>query len=788
MSAGKVPDSIENFTPRRRVTINRPIYTEEDVGALAAEKDSTKEPLLTRTVSKWKEKASKCSCTDVGKRMLSFFPFVSWLPKYKKDYITKDLVAGFTLGVFQIPQGMAYGMLTTLPAIYGLYTSLVPVIVYFFMGTSRFLNIGTFAIISLMVGESVQGHFQNYPVTLDRPNATLFDQQQYLITQKVEYAVTLSFMVGIFQVIFGLLRFGFITIFLSDALISGFTTGAAFHIATSQVKHLVGMNIPRADTSGFFSLFKIYGYIFYNIKQANYVSFLIGLVAFIILLVVKHFAQKYKEKIKIPIPAELIVISLGLGLSYGFDFHHRYDVIILKNVPKGMPPITYPSFNSDLIKEMLVDSLTIALVSYAISVSISKAFAKKNGDIIDVNQELYAYGFSNIVSSFFSCFVSAGSLSRSLLQEQLGSTQVANVYAVALILLTLTVLAPIFRFLPNAILASIIMVALKGLLRQFGVVKVLFKVSKIDAAIWISSFIAVICCGVDYGLGIGFVLNLLATVVRASRPSSSLMGNIKDTEIYTTIGIEPANEMPGIKIFRFHAPLFYANTEFFQKTLYKATVSPLHCIKWAVPKCYQLHTPNPKDQNQINGYVPPKNPLDADNTSGDISLMEDNANGHLPNEKRTESKISITKVTIPQSKPPFCPIHTIILDCSQISYADSMGVGCLIAVCNEYRKHNVDVLLSHCPGNLLQTLEHGGFTSLCKMDNIFLTTHDAVNFAYLKYHAEGICGVEQQDKEEHSNWEMVHVEPSTSNTATTSSEGEVRLSLKYCVVVAYHYS
>lgn len=106
MNAGKVPDSIENFTPRRRVTINRPIYTEEDVGALVAEKDSTKEPLLTRTVSKWKEKASKCSCTDVGKRMLSFFPFVSWLPKYKKDYITKDLVAGFTLGVFQIPQGI----------------------------------------------------------------------------------------------------------------------------------------------------------------------------------------------------------------------------------------------------------------------------------------------------------------------------------------------------------------------------------------------------------------------------------------------------------------------------------------------------------------------------------------------------------------------------------------------------------------------------------------------------------------------------------------------------------
>lgn len=742
-----IPSSMNSFGRQRLVTISRPVYTEKDFVSLCKDQDEPKEPLITRTMTKVKGKVSDYSCACIGKRLQSFFPFFTWIRKYKKPFISRDISAGLTLGIFQIPQGMAYGMLTTLPAIYGLYTSLVPVLVYFFMGSSRFLSIGTFAIISLMVGEAIENqiHLTNIPSISS--NVTVAEVEEFEIKTRIQIAVTLSFLVGIIQFVFGILRFGFITIFLSDALISGFTTGAAFHIATSQVKHLVGINIPRERTGGIFSIFKTFIYIFENIKHVNYTSFIIGVVAFIILFAIKHFTQKYKDKIKIPIPAELIVIVLGLGLSYGLKFHMKYKVKILKNVPKGLPPLTLPSF--EIMDDLLISSITIALVSYAISVSVAKSFAKKHNDDLDTDQELYAYGLSNVVSSFFSCFVSSASLSRSLIQENLGSTQISSIYSIAVVLLTLTLLAPLFNDLPNAILASIIMVALKGLFRQFSVVKVLYKISKVDSLIWTSSFIAVVCLGVDYGLAVGFILNLLATVVRASRPSSTLMGNMENTEIYTSVGYEPAKEIPGVKIFRFHAPLFYANTEYFQKALFKSTVSPFNCVKLSIPKSFRTHSVSSTNKEMMtNGYCSSHEEEIIDT----ISLDEDQSG-----DKQT--KVNISSVDISS----ICPIHTIIIDCSQVSYTDTMGVGCLISVFIEYQKFDVDVLLSHCAGALLVTLQNGGFTSHCGMDNIFMTTHDAVNFAYHKPHLEGILDVDDVKKKKLNKWEMVTMDTSNGD-------------------------
>lgn len=753
---------------KRHVRIERPVYTEEEVSRLYGQ-NIEDESLMKQLSTRIKQ---NCTCADILQRFLSFFPVISWLPKYQKHYLLRDISAGITLGIMQIPQGMAYGMLTTLPPIYGLYASLIPVLVYFLMGSSKHLSIGTFAIISLMVGEVVQKNMNvNFP---SRSNGTTDSQyDQLLVESRIEYAVTVSFLVGAIQFVLGFFRVGFITIFLSDPLISGFTTGAAFHVFSSQVKHLVGMRIPRDKTSGYFSLFKLYGYIFSHIKETNIGALIIGVVATIILFVVKYLTQKYKDKIKFPIPAELIVVILGTGLSYGLKFKETYSIPILENVPKGLPPLSSPKFS--YMQDMIIDCVSIAVVSYAISVSVAKAFAKKNNYKVDANQELYAYGAVNMVGSFLSCFVASASLSRSLIQENLGSTQLAGIFASALIVLTLTVLAPLFVYLPRAILAAIVLVALKGLFKQFSMLKVLWKASVIDMGIWIVSFIAVIIFGVDVGLATGLFVNLLVSVVRNSRPSTTLMGQVKGTEIYMDKFQNSLYETPGVKIFQFHAPLFFANVEFFQEKLYESTVNPSTCIQMAVPSCFQAPTARSEPDSssdkffmENNSYAPPLKERSFSQCSEKRNVPFIQRSGSFDSPNNLSTKV----VYKDESCRLFCPMHTIILECSQICYADTMGVAIISTICNEFKKVDVDVYLANCPAKLLISLETSGFKSKHGSQHIFVSTHDAVQYSLSKEHLKGICEALLKNVNNDASYNMIIRDDSSCSSAQATKEDD----------------
>jgi MFS superfamily sulfate permease-like transporter len=232
-----------------------------------------------------------------------------------------------------------------------------------------------------------------------------------------------------------------------------------------------------------------------------------------------------------------------------------------------MPPLSVP--RGDLIPDIIVDGFVIAVVAFAVNISLAKLFSQKHGYPIDADQELLAYGVQNIVGGFFSCFVSAASLGRSLIQENLGRTQMTSVISCAILLLVLTVLAPLFEPLPNAVLAAIIIVAIRRLFKNFMLVKQLWKVNKIDALTWVVTWTAVILFGIDLGLGIGVIFQILSLTYRLSQPKFSILGEVQGMSgVYDDIDrYEDTIELSGVVIVRFQSALCFINAERFKEKL-----------------------------------------------------------------------------------------------------------------------------------------------------------------------------------------------------------------------------
>ncbi|KAK7490012.1 hypothetical protein BaRGS_00018712 [Batillaria attramentaria] len=303
--------------------------------------------VLKRSLQKMKETFSCCTCSAGCARtyLRRLFPFTNILLGYSALYdLPCDLIAGLTVGIMHIPQGMAYALLARLPPVYGLYTSFYPVLLYFFFGTSRHISVGTFAVVSLMVGAVVdEGHvawerqqtqkgmdfFQGQNLTSSLPTInetgswlTNTKARSELESIKVAYAMSVTFAVGVLQIFLGLVRLGFLTTFLSDPLISGFTTGAAVHVLSSQLHSIFG--VPVGQYSGSFKL--IYGYrdFLVNLNQVNYVTMTASFSAMVVLVLIRDGINNNKKncpRMRVPIPIELFVVSVHVADTL---YHHYF--------------------------------------------------------------------------------------------------------------------------------------------------------------------------------------------------------------------------------------------------------------------------------------------------------------------------------------------------------------------------------------------------------------------------------------------------------------------------------
>ncbi|KAK3730766.1 hypothetical protein RRG08_015683 [Elysia crispata] len=717
------------------------------------EKRQRRSSIIKKSAKKLKDTLSCCTCTsETCKSYLKrLFPFTRVLDGYSGLYdLPCDVIAGLTVGIMHIPQGMAYALLTQLPPVYGLYTSFFPVLIYFLFGTSKHVSVGTFAVVSLMVGAVVdKGHvawqrkelkgamrdFQSghnlthsfgegstlQPEYLGAGGGSFGDNSSAahgiwenifrtrhlseLEEIQVGYAMAVTFTVGVLQLFLGMMRLGFLTTFLSDPLISGFTTGAAIHVFSSQVKSAFGVKVRRF--SGPLKLLFSYKDFLSKLTETNMVTMTATVVAIMVLIAIREGINNnktFKKKMRgVPIPGELMVIIAGTLLSQHFSLHQEHNVDIIGHIPKGFPvaSLTFIEYVPDVIGE----SFAICVTSFAISFAIAKILADKHNYVVDPNQELIAYGVSNVLGSTCSSFCSSASLSRSMVQDGVGGkTQIVSLISSVLVVIVLLALGPLFEDLPNSILAAIIIVSLKGLLKQFGELKRLWRVSKIDFSVWLVTFLATVFLDVDLGLLIGLIYNLVPILLRTQQPYHCLLGKLPDADIYVDLKVHrEASPLPGIKIFQFQAPLYFANMEHFKRALVEATgVDPLYLRRL-------------KEQLKDT----------------DMTLRHDQvcmaASDSWPEEK-CDSHAHGTPVngrTVPEN----CETYAIIIDGSSIQYVDSVTVRVLKEIVLEYREVGVEVYLGECKAPIRVMLDKSGFYKQVYRRNVCATIYHAVRVA-----------------------------------------------------------
>lgn len=466
-----------------------------------------------------------------------FLPILEWLPKYNNDLLKGDLTAGITVGVMLIPQGMAYAMLAGLPPIYGLYASTIPLIIYALLGTSRQLAVGPVAMVSLLtaagVGALADGGTETY----------------------IALAIALAFFVGMIQFLLGAFRLGFLVNFLSHPVISGFTSAAALIIGLSQLKHLLGINIPRSH-----HVHEIVLNAIENFGGINWYTFGIGAVGIALILFVK--------KINRAIPGPLLAVVFGILAVWGLGLYEQ-GVKIVGEVPEGLPSFVLPSVNAETISALLPTALAIALVSFMESIAVAKAIQAKHKNYkVIPNQELIALGLANIGGSLFQSYPTTGGFSRTAVNDQAGAkTGLAAIISAVLIVLTLLFLTPLFYYLPQTILASVIMVAVFGLI-DFKEPIHLWKANRTDFWMLIVTFIATLTLGIEQGIGIGVILSLAMVIFRTTRPHVAELGKVPGTNYYRNVDrFRTVEDRPDLLILRFDAQLYFANINYFKETI-----------------------------------------------------------------------------------------------------------------------------------------------------------------------------------------------------------------------------
>ncbi|OQD44020.1 sodium-independent anion transporter [Croceivirga radicis] len=468
-----------------------------------------------------------------------YFPILDWLPNYKKSYLSGDLVAGLTVGVMLIPQGMAYAMIVGLPPVYGLYTALVPNLVYALTGTSRKLAVGPVALDALIVASGLSA-------------MKLATEGEY-----IAMALFIALFVGVLQLAMGFLKLGFLANFLSRPVVSGFTSAAAIVIGVSQLKHLFGVKVSSSNTV------ETIQQLFTNLHTLNWYDFTIGVAAMLVIVGLKKWNRK--------LPSAMIVVVLGIVGIYLFMVNEA-DVNIVGYVPNGLPAFTLPNFTWEQLTLAFPLAMALAFIAFAEEMAIAKGVEERTQEYHTVpDQELKALGVSNIIGALFQSFSANASMSRTAVNVNEGAkTGLASIISALVVGLVLLFLTPYFQYLPKSILGAIILVAVFGLL-DLKYPAQLYKHQKDELILLIVTFVTTLFVGIAQGIIFGVLFSLFLLIYRTSKPHVAVLGKIKGMDYFKNVerfseDVECDN---GILILRFDAQLFFANVQHFKTALYK---------------------------------------------------------------------------------------------------------------------------------------------------------------------------------------------------------------------------
>ncbi|KYQ89714.1 RNA recognition motif-containing protein RRM [Tieghemostelium lacteum] len=626
-----------------------------------------KEPMSNQHSDQYKHsKRFNSTVKLVKKRIPYYIPILSWLPRYNRSLLTSDVTAGITTAIMLVPQSLAYALLVGLPPIYGLYTGLMPLLTYCIFGTSRQLAVGPEALVSIIVGTTLKSISES-------------GDEPLTIEDMVDRSNILAFLVGIFSLGLGLVRFGFLSEVLSRPLIRGFITAVALTIMIDQIDTLLGTSIT--SVSGWRKLPEIIK----HWGEIHLLSFIISFVSIILLLAMSRIKKNVPEKrskvihhIIFFVPSILVVVGIGIIVSYGFKLPDK-GVKVLGYYSTSFPIPKFPRLNEwSIVTELIEPAIFITIVGFVESMAVSKNFATKHNYQVSTNRELVAIGLSNMFGSLFLTYPIFASMTRSAVNDKAGAkTQLSGFFTFVVVLLTLLFLMPAFQYLPRVIMGSIIFVAAIGLCELHDII-FLWKIRAwIDMILLLGTFLTTFFFGVEIGLMVSIGASILMVIKQSSAPHFTVLGRLPNTSKYKDILIFPeAKAVEGLVIIRIEESLNFANMGHVKEILYRI-------------------------ENMGDALAHPSE--------------------SIPNDQKI-------------------PLQGIIFDMRNIPVIDASSTHILYEMSNTYMSRNIKVCFVKLRDSHKNTFLRAGFMDLLGIDSFFSSTHEAVikllggySFSYSSY-------------------------------------------------------
>lgn len=467
----------------------------------------------------------------------------AWLRGYRPAWLAGDLTAGVIVTVMLIPQSLAYALLAGLPPEVGLYASILPIVAYALLGSSMTLAVGPVAVVSLMTASALQ------------PLASAGSAEY------VALAVQLSMISGVMLLAFGALRLGFLAYFLSHPVISGFITGSAVLIAVGQLKYILGVKVAAS------TVLETLAGLVKALPQTQPVTLAIGVSSLLFLLLARRYLAQFLTRLGVPAKAADLVAKLApmvaviasTAVVAMFKLNETAGVSVVGNIPQGLPQLSLSLPGTSTLGQLWLPALLITLIGFVESVSVAQSLALKRQQRIQPNRELLGLGAANVASALSGGYPVTGGFARSVVNFAAGAhTPLAGVISAGLMALVIAALTGLFYYLPHAVLAATIIVAVTSLI-DLKTLKEAWRYDRADALSLLATAVGVVALGVEVGILMGVALSLAVLVWRSSHPHMAVVGRVPGTEHFRNVERHAVQTVPGLLALRVDESLFFAN-------------------------------------------------------------------------------------------------------------------------------------------------------------------------------------------------------------------------------------
>ena len=481
-----------------------------------------------------------------------YLPCIDWLRTYDARTLSDDLVAAVIVTIMLVPQSLAYALLAGVPAEVGLYASMLPLVLYTVFGSSRTLAVGPVAVASLMTASSIG-------------SLGLATQAEYL-----QAAMLLAMLSGLFLLILGILRFGFMANFLSHPVVSGFITASGIIIALGQVRHILGIN------AGGDNIPKLFSTLIDNVGDIHGATLAVGLFALAYLVASRIWLKAGLAALGVPAfaaglvtkaaPVIAVIITIVWAGIAGLG---DQGVALVGMIPSGLPSLVMPAWDLDMMRELIVPAILISVIGYVESVSVGKTLASKRRQKISQNQELIGLGAANIASAVSGGFPVTGGFSRSVVNFDAGAqTPAAGFFtAIGIAIATMT-LTGYLALLPKATLAATIIIAVLGLV-DFSILKKTWIYSRHDFIAVAATIGVTLLAGVEIGVSTGVLASLVLHLYKTSRPHIAEVGEIRGTKHFRNVKRHQVETSPDILQLRIDESLYFANASYIEEEIFR---------------------------------------------------------------------------------------------------------------------------------------------------------------------------------------------------------------------------